>query len=227
MCGGILISLPLAVHVGGLSPRVRGHPSVDSSSSSSEGSIPACAGASASLLYREGVAGVYPRVCGGISKRPLAADAEGGLSPRVRGHLGIIPSNLERARSIPACAGASRGFALRKPACQVYPRVCGGICRRADKPLRLRGLSPRVRGHLHYNAGNTAKTRSIPACAGASLLQCVRNRALRALRSVYRSERATFCRRDNHCFSTCRFERPNATAPATRSASRSSRAGSV
>jgi len=191
------------------------------------GSIPACAGASSRAWGGRFRTRVYPRVCGGISGVAGPVPAPKGLSPRVRGHPKALITSFLPKRSIPACAGASASERDSWRQASVYPRVCGGIGGCEGYDSEEGGLSPRVRGHLDAAALGAGGPGSIPACAGASLLQFVRNRALRALRSVYRSERATFCRKDNHCFSTCGFERPNATAPATRSASRSSRAGSV
>ena len=143
-------------------------------------------------------------------------DATRGLSPRVRGHPTprVLLGKLKG--SIPACAGASSTSSGSLSSGGVYPRVCGGILLVVTRASISPGLSPRVRGHQIIERVELKEKGSIPACAGASVLQFVRNRAPRAPRSVYRSERATFCRRDNHCFSTCRFERPNATALATR-----------
>ena len=69
---------------------------------------------------------VYPRVCGG-TVYAQTLDIEGrGLSPRVRGNLGLGHVALGDEGSIPACAGEP-AFGLESVGQQrVYPRVCGG-----------------------------------------------------------------------------------------------------
>jgi len=111
---------------------------------------------------------VYPRVCGGIRRRPCPLQKPLGLSPRVRGHhvvhlLGHVPKG-----SIPACAGASPHHVYLDGATRVYPRVCGGIVSCALLTVSSSGLSPRVRGHLVLARTGEHDTGSIPACAGAS-----------------------------------------------------------
>ena len=49
------------------------------------GSIPACAGEAAAFLCPQGLAEVYPRVCGGSAAAARRRSLMLGLSPRVRG----------------------------------------------------------------------------------------------------------------------------------------------
>ena len=49
---------------------------------------------------------------------------------------------------------------------KVYPRVCGGTFVLQRKRHPRQGLSPRVRGNLHYHLNHRVVTGSIPACAG-------------------------------------------------------------
>ena len=49
---------------------------------------------------------------------------------------------------------------------QVYPRVCGGTCRRRKASPCSTGLSPRVRGNPWMRGGRRVGSGSIPACAG-------------------------------------------------------------
>ena len=77
---------------------------------------------------------VYPRVCGGTDGNEYyGGDAYDrmGLSPRVRGNLGV---------------GARNHFV---PEAWVYPRVCGGTLAFRASAIRpsATGLSPRVRGN--------------------------------------------------------------------------------
>ena len=112
--------------------------------------------------------GVYPRVCGGITASVHLFPAVQGLSPRVRGHPCPARPALSEARSIPACAGASRAGPHLVGSGGVYPRVCGGITAHLRAGHRRGGLSPRVRGHRPLQLDVAERLRSIPACAGAS-----------------------------------------------------------
>ena len=49
-----------------------------------------------------------------------------GLSPRVRGNLGLAYGAAITAGSIPACAGEPAMRPVRVGKAGVYPRVCGG-----------------------------------------------------------------------------------------------------
>ena len=70
-----------------------------------------------------------------------------GLSPRVRGSRGRLPTATTGLGSIPACAGEPGYDGATGLINQVYPRVCGGA---ASVP------------NWHDDAG----IGSIPACAG-------------------------------------------------------------
>ena len=65
VCGGTIKRLAAVLLVEGLSPRVRGNPSVVPVSLSAARSIPACAGEPPIWGRGGGGGGVYPRVCGG------------------------------------------------------------------------------------------------------------------------------------------------------------------
>jgi len=148
VCGGISEPLQVGDCNKGLSPRVRGHRAASSQAPCATGSIPACAGASQSKQPTNNRLKVYPRVCGGIKKRPFPSSTMTGLSPRVRGHRLAGVSAPKNHGSIPACAGASQSPRMRGACPTVYPRVCGGILSDAVLRIWFEGLSPRVRGHL-------------------------------------------------------------------------------
>ena len=150
----------------GLSPRVRGNRSSRPSAVPRRGSIPACAGEPRRCSRSGGQREVYPRVCGGTPAGLTEPQQAQGLSPRVRGnrirHLRATPA----AGSIPACAGEP--YAIQRPGscARVYPRVCGGTANAFQLPYSGQGLSPRVRGNLHFLAVRDEDDGSIPACAG-------------------------------------------------------------
>ena len=158
-CAGEPISARFAYprnDAGGLSPRVRGEPSMCARSWRPGGSIPACAGEPSMDIDRAGAMHipVYPRVCGGTA----------------HWHCRI---QLPPCRVYPRVCGGT--CLARHTRCRrhtaVYPRVCGGTSN-----IRLHGclcnqtcgLSPRVRGNPASTDGNSdmPAQRSIPACAG-------------------------------------------------------------
>jgi len=170
VCGGILRARCYCCYIGGLSPRVRGHPSSLSSSVSWPGSIPTCAGASLYNIQSSSDPEVYPHVCGGITNKHRTVPPDRGLSPRVRGHRQGVSIGIRWRGSIPTCAGASPQAMCHRPKAQVYPHVCGGISQRVPSTWIQSGLSPRVRGHPHLISGHGRVWGSIPTCAGASFL---------------------------------------------------------
>ena len=112
---------------------------------------------------------VYPRVCGGILFHSMSMVIGSGLSPRVRGNQLTNDIRLTPVGSIPACAGESTGISFFRVNITVYPRVCGGILGVELIPQTPIGLSPRVRGNLHWYCLGFVHLGSIPACAGESL----------------------------------------------------------
>ena len=86
VCGGTSGGSGFSWDRTGLSPRVRGNPTLLAPVMGGVGSIPACAGEPPSAMTWNQVGTVYPRVCGGTASR-LARNLTGsGLSPRVRGN---------------------------------------------------------------------------------------------------------------------------------------------
>ena len=166
VCGGTRRRVRFTEAMQGLSPRVRGNPSIPNCGSMITGSIPACAGEPEIIGETVQASTVYPRVCGGTGPASVYCIPMRGLSPRVRGNQIRIQVVPDRTRSIPACAGEPScgggwGFAGK-----VYPRVCGGTFGKQRYRCLVLGLSPRVRGNLEHNPKFLATQRSIPACAG-------------------------------------------------------------
>ncbi len=89
VCGGTHSVWPQHSRLGGLSPRVRGNLQAVGHVRALGGSIPACAGEPRRGSGLRAVAGVYPRVCGGTCLHRSSPPRISGLSPRVRGNLGM------------------------------------------------------------------------------------------------------------------------------------------
>ncbi len=86
VCGGTASMTSPHSLISGLSPRVRGNPCGRRSPRVPCGSIPACAGEPYRCRDARPKPTVYPRVCGGTSRRELPPPLHTGLSPRVRGN---------------------------------------------------------------------------------------------------------------------------------------------
>ena len=150
----------------GLSPRVRGNLAMLQAAVDLVGSIPACAGEPGQIPPGDGLAEVYPRVCGGTRSSSFPLLAVVGLSPRVRGNQRRCDGEGDKVGSIPACAGEPRVTSGAVIAWRVYPRVCGGTWPRVVDDRSSEGLSPRVRGNPTLRMWINRGKRSIPACAG-------------------------------------------------------------
>ena len=153
VCGGTCRISSWVAFPEGLSPRVRGNPSVGRAALSTA------------------PARVYPRVCGGTGSVCLAALERNARSvyPRVCGGTRVSHLSDDRRRlprSIPACAGEPPPRRTGKTTPWVYPRVCGGTAQEEQTPFATWGLSPRVRGNRSTTPGFCLARRSIPACAG-------------------------------------------------------------
>ena len=165
-CGGTLFSKILGGIGAGLSPQVRGNRRHRAGWYRQRGSIPAGAGEPSppgSTLPR---CRVYPRRCGGTTRRDYDELTKWGLSPQVRGNPGmhIRPSVI--VRSIPAGAGEPLQHPGGPRVNGVYPRRCGGTDEAIIDGTDYPGLSPQVRGNPPPGVGATSRTGSIPAGAG-------------------------------------------------------------
>ncbi len=151
MCGGNITRPHLVEKLAGLSPLVRGKPTIWPGDSLPGGSIPACAGETHRRRGRSARRRVYPRLCGGNDPIFLPHILPQGLSPLVRGKQNPAPRLIGRGGSIPACAGETSRALIFIVLGWVYPRLCGGnAC--SSVPRRIaEGLSPLVRGKLPRN----------------------------------------------------------------------------
>ncbi len=85
LCGGNITRPHLVEKLAGLSPLVRGKPTIWPGDSLPGGSIPACAGETIPYSSRISSRRVYPRLCGGNPSTLVIASRRPGLSPLVRG----------------------------------------------------------------------------------------------------------------------------------------------
>ncbi len=109
-------------------------------------------------------------MCGEHTALGLQYDLLQGSSPHVRGAR--IRSREHRAGLgiIPACAGSTAGFRLRRRRCRDHPRMCGEHWLRKQPRASDTGSSPHVRGALRRRNGRRIGIGIIPACAGSTVM---------------------------------------------------------
>ena len=168
VCGGTTTGTTRPTEAQGLSPRVRGNPSICGDPVCQIGSIPACAGEPGSNPAPPPAPEVYPRVCGGTATVADAQANRPGLSPRVRGNRWRPTTPCPPPRSIPACAGEPVAPSRFPLPFAVYPRVCGGTPATWISTSSVQGLSPRVRGNRHHPAGPDAPRLVYPRVCGGT-----------------------------------------------------------
>ena len=163
VCGGTLIVVGMLTIVAGLSPRVRGNPSLAVRIAGLDGSIPACAGEPLTPVPVVSEAKVYPRVCGGTYIAGPCAILFAGLSPRVRGNHSAHSARPAASGSIPACAGEPLGVLIVTPA-TVFAK--GIMLRRWQHLTRSRPAPSRGGRCLSNSCRLPVAPEAIPACAG-------------------------------------------------------------
>ena len=145
---------------------MRGKPSRRCSITAQRGITPARAGKTLAAGVRQRNGWDHPRACGENLALPSALCPSGGSPPRVRGKHVLLPAKMQPARITPARAGKTdRGGGARDRR-KDHPRACGENEIPGDKPQRLVGSPPRVRGKLDRNAAQRGIHRITPARAG-------------------------------------------------------------
>ena len=167
------------VQSGGRSPRARGKRHRPGMDGHSERSIPACAGKTPIPHLYILTNKVDPRVRGENMPRTPAESALRGRSPRARGKQKVSLSVGELERSIPACAGKTRGDPRYPGVEEVDPRVRGENHPGEQDVWAEDGRSPRARGKPCERLNARLRRRSIPACAGKTPSGKCRWRGLR------------------------------------------------
>ena len=186
MYGETPLGPPIQAEFQGLSPHVRGNQLQMRLAGITRRSIPACTGKPQRGVSVSVTHGVYPRMYGETVVTGLLSQRLLGLSPHVRGNLGLPLPVGSGMRSIPACTGKPaparshrrehwvyprmygepappRGCATTP---MVYPRMYGETAGNLPVASRVSGLSPHVRGNPVVESTGIAKFRSIPACTG-------------------------------------------------------------
>ena len=151
MCGEHSSSIiPLYLPTGS-SPHVRGAPRGGQEERRADGIIPACAGSTARIRYRDSL--------------------KLGSSPHVRGALASVLHRRHDLGIIPACAGSTLVRCFSVTMSRDHPRMCGEHRTSSWSMKRLMGSSPHVRGAPHIVIVHETPDGIIPACAGSTLLR--------------------------------------------------------
>ena len=168
MCGEHFIISARGLGKTGSSPHVRGALSQLQCPCRWLGIIPACAGSTCPSRPSAATAGDHPRMCGEHRICCQSCKISTGSSPHVRGAL--VQDFLQGLSTgiIPACAGSTVSWRIRRPPCRDHPRMCGEHGRLATMPCRSPGSSPHVRGAQRLERQSCSLSGIIPACAGST-----------------------------------------------------------
>ena len=151
---------------GGLSPRMRGSLAETLNPSIETGLIPADAGEPCCASIGSGMSRAYPRGCGGARMKSKNTFDNPGLSPRMRGSLGLKARRPASTGPIPADAGEPKYSLTFNVLARAYPRGCGGAAIVVAQAITPMGLSPRMRGSHAGSDAVAAVAGPIPADAG-------------------------------------------------------------
>ena len=130
------------------------------------GSIPTHAGKPAGLKNLSSSPRVYPHACGETGKDSQNTLLFMGLSPRMRGNQVAKMVDRNTLGSIPTHAGKPCQHFFATFFDGVYPHACGETLRNAPAGIKVRGLSPRMRGNPFTSPAAAISKGSIPTHAG-------------------------------------------------------------
>ena len=152
----------------GSSPHVRGARCFATVFLDGFGIIPACAGSTCPSRPSAATAGDHPRMCGEHRICCQSCKISTGSSPHVRGAL--VQDFLQGLSTgiIPACAGSTVSWRIRRPPCRDHPRMCGEHNRGSSFGQSHKGSSPHVRGARQACDDALQESGIIPACAGST-----------------------------------------------------------
>ena len=152
----------------GSSPHVRGALRPSATIGLGCGIIPACAGSTLFCHRFFGRFRDHPRMCGEHRICCQSCKISTGSSPHVRGAL--VQDFLQGLSTgiIPACAGSTVSWRIRRPPCRDHPRMCGEHNRGSSFGQSHKGSSPHVRGARAGRLCGVPRSGIIPACAGST-----------------------------------------------------------
>ena len=168
MCGEHFIISARGLGKTGSSPHVRGALSQLQCPCRWLGIIPACAGSTLFCHRFFGRFRDHPRMCGEHLPESAICGHSRGSSPHVRGAQNLLPIMQDLDGIIPACAGSTVSWRIRRPPCRDHPRMCGEHNRGSSFGQSHKGSSPHVRGARQACDDALQESGIIPACAGST-----------------------------------------------------------
>ena len=168
MCGEHFIISARGLGKTGSSPHVRGALRPSATIGLGCGIIPACAGSTLFCHRFFGRFRDHPRMCGEHLPESAICGHSRGSSPHVRGAQNLLPIMQDLDGIIPACAGSTVSWRIRRPPCRDHPRMCGEHNRGSSFGQSHKGSSPHVRGARQACDDALQESGIIPACAGST-----------------------------------------------------------
>ena len=160
--------LPTMPRPVGSSPHTRGAPESRGRLARKRGIIPAYAGSTRILGSRPARRPDHPRIRGEHWFGLGGAADRGGSSPHTRGARILADPVSGPGRIIPAYAGSTVTFLLRRYWPEDHPRIRGEHFRPGPTPSRTSGSSPHTRGAHTHTLISASNPRIIPAYAGST-----------------------------------------------------------
>ena len=140
----------------GSSPHTRGARRRRRSPSSPAGIIPAYAGSTWTAASSSSMPRDHPRIRGEHKETPMYIEIDYGSSPHTRGARRWRFGRIRISGIIPAYAGSTQRWRLRRIRSQDHPRIRGEHRRPRRVRRDISGSSPHTRGALVADAGGEA-----------------------------------------------------------------------
>ena len=153
----------------GSSPHARGPPAFPIFVPAAFGIIPACAGSTDSQQRTKSGRRDHPRMRGVHWEMNLISNIYVGSSPHARGPHPGRHFRERTGRIIPACAGSTIIFMIKRFHTWDHPRMRGVHNHLYDKKVSHLGSSPHARGPPTATGIVLLLRRIIPACAGSTV----------------------------------------------------------
>ena len=169
--------MPCSAESAGSSPRARGALCQSTAQRQHQGIIPACAGSTATPTRWRPGGRDHPRVRGEHNRRRWEMVMAWGSSPRARGAHRHGPADHPGGGIIPACAGSTPTSSSVYGGRRDHPRVRGEHLACQQNRSWMRGSSPRARGALLQVGSRVAQAGIIPACAGSTVMERLRQKS--------------------------------------------------
>ena len=166
VCGEHMPFCEIALESEGSSPRMRGTRLTHYQIVFCPGIIPAYAGNTVAVLYRDFMHGDHPRVCGEHQQAGYLVSANTGSSPRMRGTHYSACCRACWHGIIPAYAGNTQTGGPRRTTRGDHPRVCGEHATVSESGAVTGGIIPAYAGNTSKPPSDDSARRDHPRVCG-------------------------------------------------------------